>query len=242
MRKSNNPVLKNPFQVQATNKVATRRGVVGKTFLGLAVLIISMIVTMSTPALMQMAMSPVFAIVFMIVFIVLAVMSNSNPKLAKPLLFFYSIAEGMMLSSLVLLSELYVPGIGLQAAFIVLLIFGLMLFLYRSFPAFCASLIPVIIACTVVAFIGMIIASVFNLFGVNMVQFGSTADLVITVGLVLLASFNYFVDFQQVDNVVNSNVPKSYEYVAALGLLTTTVWLFVEVLRLLLIFASRNDD
>ncbi len=51
--------------------------------------------------------------------------------------------------------------------------------------------------------------------------------------VVALASLNLVLDFQFVEDGVQRRLPKHMEWIAAFGLLTTLVWLYIEVLRLL---------
>lgn len=54
-----------------------------------------------------------------------------------------------------------------------------------------------------------------------------------SVFMVVLASLNLVLDFQFVEDGARRGLPKHMEWVAAFGLLTTLVWLYIEVLRLL---------
>lgn len=51
--------------------------------------------------------------------------------------------------------------------------------------------------------------------------------------VVALASLNLVLDFQFVEDGAKRELPKHMEWVGAFGLLTTLVWLYIEVLRLL---------
>ena len=41
--------------------------------------------------------------------------------------------------------------------------------------------------------------------------------------------------------VVSHGAPKNYEWSVALGLMVTIIWIYVEVLRLLIIFFMNRD-
>lgn len=51
--------------------------------------------------------------------------------------------------------------------------------------------------------------------------------------VVALASLNLVLDFQFVEEGVKRQLPRHMEWIAAFGLLTTLVWLYIELLRLL---------
>ncbi len=48
-----------------------------------------------------------------------------------------------------------------------------------------------------------------------------------------LAAMNLALDFDFIERATNAAMPKDYEWVAALGLVVTLVWLYLEILRLL---------
>jgi uncharacterized YccA/Bax inhibitor family protein len=59
------------------------------------------------------------------------------------------------------------------------------------------------------------------------------------VGIVLGASF-LALDFKQVEDAVTHGAPREQAWLAAFGLTTTLVWIYLEVLRVLSIFTSDN--
>ncbi|MCB0986118.1 MAG: Bax inhibitor-1/YccA family protein, partial [Ilumatobacter sp.] len=48
-----------------------------------------------------------------------------------------------------------------------------------------------------------------------------------------LAAFNLLLDFDFIERGAKRQLPKGMEWVAAVGLLVTLVWLYLELLRLL---------
>jgi uncharacterized YccA/Bax inhibitor family protein len=57
---------------------------------------------------------------------------------------------------------------------------------------------------------------------------------------VVLASLNLVLDFDFIENGVESGAPKHMEWYAAFGLLVTLVWLYIEILRLLAKLRGRD--
>ena len=57
--------------------------------------------------------------------------------------------------------------------------------------------------------------------------------IVISLVIVGVAAFNYLIDFDFIEKAAAAGAPKDTEWTAALGLLVTTVWLYLELLRLL---------
>jgi len=58
--------------------------------------------------------------------------------------------------------------------------------------------------------------------------------------VVILASFNLLLDFQTVDEGAKRGLPKHFEWVGAFAILTTLVWLYIELLRLLMKLRSSD--
>ncbi len=68
----------------------------------------------------------------------------------------------------------------------------------------------------------------------NLYTSTSPLGIAFTAGLVLLASFFLVLDFQFVQAGVMNKAPKHMEWYAGVGLLATLVWLYIEILRLIL--------
>ena len=62
-----------------------------------------------------------------------------------------------------------------------------------------------------------------------------------SVGGVILASLFLLVDFSQIQQTVENKLPKQYEWVAAFSLTFTIIWLYLEILNLL-IKLKTNDS
>ena len=67
------------------------------------------------------------------------------------------------------------------------------------------------------------------------------ALLLLISGLVLLyGACMLILDFEQVKSMVYGGFDKRYEWMASLGLMITIIWIYVEVLRIVAIFANRD--
>lgn len=126
-----------------------------------------------------------------------------------------------------------------QAAGLTIAIAAAMLFGYASgvlrLSNFMVKMIIVMTAGVMIYYVG---AFVINLiFGGGVIpQLGWSAGPIgigFSVFVVALASLNLLLDFQFIDDGVKRGLPKYYEWIGAFGLLTTLVWLYLEMLRLL---------
>ena len=67
----------------------------------------------------------------------------------------------------------------------------------------------------------------------------TTGGILLSVGICLVAAFNLFLDFAVIDAGVDRGAPVEMEWYSALGLLSTLVWLYAELLRLIALLRSR---
>jgi uncharacterized YccA/Bax inhibitor family protein len=58
--------------------------------------------------------------------------------------------------------------------------------------------------------------------------------------IIAVASLNLILDFDQFEKGEQMQAPKHYEWLAALGLMVTLVWLYIEILRLVAMFSGRD--
>lgn len=168
----------------------------------------------------------------------LVMFSYFKPQFAKIIGPAYAIVEGLILGAITRVFEGSYPGIAIQAALVTVAVFLAMLFLYSSrIIKVTDKLRRGIIAATM----GVMVIYVFQ-FAANMLGIGAQVPflhdsgpigIAISLFLVGLAAFNYLVDFDFVERATKAGAPKDMEWVAAFGLLMTTVWLYIEVLRLL---------
>ena len=56
-----------------------------------------------------------------------------------------------------------------------------------------------------------------------------------------LAAFNLLLDFDFIEKASESSAPKYMEWYGAFGLMVTLIWLYLEILRLLMKLASQRD-
>ncbi len=85
---------------------------------------------------------------------------------------------------------------------------------------------------------------VLGLFGVDIkfMNFGDGSLLGIGISLVVVAvaALNLLLDFDMIERGAAGGAPKFMEWFGAFGLMVTLVWLYLEILRLLSRFASRD--
>jgi len=162
----------------------------------------------------------------------------------------YGLLEGLMIGGISAivndeLKEKY-PGVIIQA---VGLTFGVAIAMYLlyNFKIIKATqrLKSIVITATlgVVIFylIDMILFYGFN-FDVPLTSWNNSSWIAIGFSLlmIILASLNLIIDFDMIEKGAESGAPKNMEWYGAFALLVTIVWLYIEMLKLLMRFANRK--
>jgi len=166
--------------------------------------------------------------------VVLVVMFK--PTLSPYLAPVYAIAEGAIVG---VISAAYADafnGIILQALLFTFGTLAAMLGLYQSrIIVVTAKLRSIIFAATVGIAVSYFVAFIASLFGFNISFLYGNGPLSIGISVVIciVAAMNFLLDFDTIERANANRAPKYFEWVASLGLLITTVWLYLEILRLL---------
>lgn len=174
---------------------------------------------------------------FPVAFVLLGV-AYMKPNLAKIIGPIYAIMQGIVVGAFSHLYNARFDGIAIQAVMLTIAVFGAMLFLYstriikvtdRLRKGIIAGTMA-IMAVYVVGFVGRLVSSSFE---IPYLHDSGPIGILISLGIVGFAAFNYLLDFDFIERSVKGGAPKNAEWIAAFGLLVTTVWLYMEILRLL---------
>jgi uncharacterized YccA/Bax inhibitor family protein len=157
----------------------------------------------------------------------------------------YAIVEGVLLGGITLLinANPRYRGLPVTALGLTMLSGVTMLALYvtrivRVTQRFRAIVMGAIIA--IAAY--YLIAIVLGLFGVRapLLQDSGWASIAFSLLVVGIASLSFLLDFDMIEQAVNRGSPQYLEWYGAFGVLVTFIWLYLEVLRLLLKISGRR--
>lgn len=180
---------------------------------------------------------------------ILLMIMNYKPNLSTYLAPIYAAFEGLFIGGIsAVLNKTFeakFPGLVLTA---VGLTFGVAvaMFLLYNFRIIkpTQKFKSVIVSATLGIAVFYLIRVILSLFGVNMpfMDFGNSSMLGIGISLfiVVIAALNLILDFERIEAGADMNAPKFMEWFCATGLLVTIVWLYLEILRLLSRFSSRD--
>lgn len=177
-------------------------------------------------------------LVGLVVSLVVIFKQTPNPALILT----YSAAEGIALGAMTGVVEMLAPGVGLQALLGTGLVFGVMLAVYRTGAVkVTPKLTKWIIGAAGGAFLLMLINLVLGMFGVDMgIRGNGPTAIIFSLVVIGIAAFMLLLDFDQTDQMIRQGLPAKWAWYAAFGLMTTLVWLYVEILRLLWMLNSSD--
>lgn len=210
----------------------TLQGTINKSFLLLFICLLGAMFGWQNPFLIAKALW-----VFLIGGFVLAMCISFKPQVAPLLAPVYAFLEGLCLGIISLAFNKEFPGIVLQAVFVTLAVFLVMLTLYKTriIQASRGFVIGVLSAtCGVALF--YLVCWVLMLCGVNVSFLTGSSPIAIGINLLIcaIAAANLILDFNFIDKMTGSYVaPKYMEWYAGFGLLVTLVWLYLEILKAL---------
>ncbi|HWM01387.1 MAG TPA: Bax inhibitor-1/YccA family protein [Actinophytocola sp.] len=176
-------------------------------------------------------------IVGLVLSLIIIFKKTPNPGLVLT----YSAAEGVFLGAITGVFESLTDGIALQAIMGTALVFVTMLVVYKTGAIrVTPKLTKWIIGATVAAAGLMLINLLMSMFGVNVgLRDGSTMAIIFSIIVIGIAAFNFLLDFDMADQMIRAGMPSKWAWYAAFGLMTTLVWLYLEILRLLYYLQSE---
>jgi uncharacterized YccA/Bax inhibitor family protein len=185
---------------------------------------------------------PSWIFVALIVGVGLGFLTAFKPKLARITGPLYALAYGVAIGAISAVYNNAYNGIVTQAVFATLAIFATMLFLYVTrIIKVTNRYVMIVVAATMGIFVMYLAAFVLSLAGLDITFLDSPSPLgiLLSVGIIIIAALNLGIDFAFIEKASAAGVPKYMEWYAAFGIVTTLVWIYLEVLRLLAIL-NRN--
>ncbi|MBC8090763.1 MAG: Bax inhibitor-1/YccA family protein [Pseudonocardia sp.] len=172
---------------------------------------------------------------FIVGFVVSLVLIFKPQWSGAPLVLLYSAAMGIALGGISGLFEAIYPGIALQAIVGTGGVFAGMLVVYKTGAV---RVTPKFTKWLIGAMVGVVVLMLFNLvmslFGINTgLRDGGPLAIGFSLLVIAVAAFSLLLDFDQADQAIRGGAPAKFAWYIAFGLMTTLVWLYIEILRLL---------
>ncbi len=176
---------------------------------------------------------------------IVAIVLAFKRDLAKYLAPVYALAQGAAISAISCIFEAQLPGIVMQAVSITLLVVLAMALLFKTKIIRATETLKSTIAIGTLA-IGLFyfVSFILMLFGVNIPYFTATSPINIAVNAIIagFAAFNLIIDFDFIEQGEKRMLPSTFEWYGAFGLLVTILWLYIEILRLLVRIALSRKN
>jgi uncharacterized YccA/Bax inhibitor family protein len=165
-----------------------------------------------------------------------SIAAAANPKLAPVAGLIYAVLMGLWMGAISRMYETYYDGIVGQAltASVATFIACLILYMVRAVRV-TGRFVRVVIIATFGVAIMYFFGWIFAIFNVDLLFWTkpTPTGIVIGVAICIVAALNLILDFAVIERGVSGGAPAAMMWFAAFGLLTTLVWLYIEILYLL---------
>ena len=168
---------------------------------------------------------------------------NPRPHLAPKTGPIYAVGMGFMIGIISQQAEAMFPGIVIQAVSLTFFVAASLLLAYKTGiirPT--QNFVLMIFAATLGIFLTYFSSFIFSLFtGSSFSIFSDTGWMGIGISLfvVAIAALNLVLDFDIIEQADEQGAPKYMEWFGAMALVATLIWLYIEILRLLMKLRSR---
>ncbi len=156
----------------------------------------------------------------------------------------YAVFEGLFLGAFSASVDALYPGLAIQAVTITFGTLAGLLMAYRSGLIKATENFKLgVVAATGGLALFYLVSMVIGMFGVQIPMLHSSGPIGIIFSLfvVVVAALNLVLDFDFIETASEQGLPKYMEWYAGFGLLVTLVWLYIEILRLLMKLQQRRE-
>ena len=217
----------------------TMNDVLVKTAINLGLVVVGAVVAWYVPVLMLLGL---------LGGLVLGLVNSFKQKVSPVLVMSYALMEGMMLGGLSAIVNLRYPGTAIQAVLATIVVAGVTLALFANGKIRTTPKLNKIFMIGALSYLGyglvsMLTAGLFG-FSLNSMSIGGIPlGLPIALIAVAMATYSLLIDYTTTAEAVEAGLPQSESWRLAFGLTASLVWLYVEILRVLMYLASifSND-
>jgi uncharacterized YccA/Bax inhibitor family protein len=155
----------------------------------------------------------------------------------------YALLEGLALGAISTYFEAMYPGVVIQAIALTLATLFALLAAYKSGVIQATENFKLgIVAATGGIALVYLVSFVLGFFDMTVpyIHESGTVGIIFSLVVVTVAALNLVLDFDFIESAAERGVPKRMEWYGAFGLMVTLVWLYLEILRLLVKLQSRD--
>ena len=192
--------------------------------------------------------APVLMLLGLVGGLVLGLVNSFKKKVSPILVMTYALMEGLLLGGLSAVVDMRYPGVAVQAVLATLVVAGVTLALFANGKIRTTPKLNKIFMIGALSYLGYGLVSMLTagIFGSSLNSFsigGIPLGLVVGLFAVALATYSLLLDFTTTSEAVEAGLPERESWRLAFGLTASLVWLYVEILRVLMYLASifSND-
>lgn len=192
--------------------------------------------------------APVLLLLGMVGGLVLGLVNSFKKKVSPILVMTYALMEGLLLGGLSAVVDMRYPGVAVQAVLATFVVAGTTLALFANGKLRATPKLNKIFMIGAIGYLAYGLISILGagIFGSSLNSFsigGIPLGLIVGLFAVALATYSLLLDFTTTSEAVEAGLPERESWRLAFGLTASLVWLYVEILRVLMYLASifRND-
>ena len=207
----------------------TIQGAINKTFILFGILVLTAILNYQAHNMFLMIAGGIGGCILVIV----SLFKKQYVPYIAPV---YAALEGLLVGGISGIYAGFGGGIVIQAISLTLLVLFIMLVIHKTgiIPVTQQFRMGVIMATGAVAllYLATFILSFFSIH-IPFIHEGGTIGILFSLGVIGIASLNLLLDFDNIVKGEQYKAPKYMEWMSAMGLMITLIWLYLEMLRLL---------
>jgi len=252
--RSGNPIIRSvAFQdkVSSSEEKMTLEGAVNKTSIMLFLTVMAATISWNFQGPLMSVISTLGALVgfisgimtFGFYFFFVGWIVKPRPHNAPRTAPIYSIGMGFIIGIISQQAESFYPGIVIQAVSLTFFVASSLLLAYKTGiikPT--QNFMLMIFAATMGIFLTYIASLIFSLFTGNhflIITGNGNMSILFSIVVVGIAALNLVLDFDIIEQSAEQGAPKYMEWFGAMALMATLIWLYIEILRLLMKLRSR---
>ena len=192
--------------------------------------------------------APVLMLLGLVGGLVLGLVNSFKKKVSPVLVMAYALMEGLLLGGLSAVVDMRYPGVAVQAVLATLVVAGTTLALFANGKLRATPKLNKIFMIGAIGYLAYGLISILGagIFGSSLNSFsiaGIPLGLIVGLFAVALATYSLLLDFTTTSEAVEAGLPERESWRLAFGLTASLVWLYVEILRVLMYLASifSND-
>jgi uncharacterized YccA/Bax inhibitor family protein len=227
------------------NSAMTVQGAISKTGILLTIVAISaaggwLAVRQANP------LGEIWAFLSLLGALLVGMVTCLNMEIAHVTAPIYAFLEGSLLGFIAGVFEQDYPGLVINAVFLTFgTLLGVLIFYRLSNYHVTAQFRAGIISATLAILFVYSVEAVLQIAGFNGIQFlhqGRLVGIGFSLFIIAIAALNLILDFDLIERGARSLAPKYMEWYCAFGVMLTLIWVYLEILRWLVILYSSSDD